>query len=387
MDTRQFRTEVLKAHGAGDREVEELLLYNAPAFTYESTRLPLTSYLEVWRDYAQTAESIGAYAALKPRLVQLQFPIQLGISETERYRLATRQGVLLEQTETCPQQGLSGLILQAADRLALRIQPTLAGAIPVVIAGCREDFVALVQALTKRNEPVPIPDAMGACIVSGYNNWDRINQYRQQWAICNPTGWSEADWQLEFKRLIPQKDRYQDQFILLSPGGYSNVSASELGLIESEWLNLSLIIRLEHECTHHCTRQLFGSMQNNIIDELVADYFGIVAAIGYYCCSWFLRFLGLEAFPIYRQGGRLENYRGHPQLSQGAFQILQALVKNAAQNLEQFDRQCFDRQCLTGDRSDLTKKRILTVLTQLTLEELASELGGELIKARFDELH
>jgi AraC-like DNA-binding protein len=81
-----------------------------------------------------------------------------------------------------------------------------------------------------------------------------------------------------------------------------------MGLDEQEWLQLSLIIRLEHECIHYLTSRLFNLMRNNLLDELIADYGGIVAACGYYRADWFLRFLGLESFPDYRAGGRLENY-------------------------------------------------------------------------------
>ncbi|MEH2229412.1 MAG: hypothetical protein V7K71_07160 [Nostoc sp.] len=106
-----------------------------------------------------------------------------------------------------------------------------------------------------------------------------------------------------------------------------------------EWLRLSLIIRLEHECCHYFTRRVFGSMRNNVLDELIADYQGIVAANnGRYRADWFLRFVGLEKFPNYQEGGRLENYRGNPALSDGAFRILQVFVKQAAENLEIFNQ-------------------------------------------------
>jgi len=74
-----------------------------------------------------------------------------------------------------------------------------------------------------------------------------------------------------------------------------------MGMDESTWHSLSLIIRLSHECTHYFTRRLFGSMRNNLLDELIADYQGIVAANGgRYRADWFLRFVGLESFPDYR---------------------------------------------------------------------------------------
>jgi hypothetical protein len=109
------------------------------------------------------------------------------------------------------------------------------------------------------------------------------------------------------------------------------------------------------------TRRLFSSMRANVMDELMADYMGIAAAAGSYKARWFLRFVGLEAFPRYREGGRLQNYRGDPPLSDGAFCVLQALVKSAAENLEGFDRE---------NRADRTL--MLAALSRLTLEELAS---------------
>jgi len=109
-------------------------------------------------------------------------------------------------------------------------------------------------------------------------------------------------------------------------------------------------------------------MGNNLLDELIADYQGIVAALGYFRADWFLHFVGLESFPNYRQGGRLENYRGNPPLSDQAFKILQNLVKIAAENLEQFHNKYFN--------STPTKQESISslmALTTLTLEELASD--------------
>jgi hypothetical protein len=76
----------------------------------------------------------------------------------------------------------------------------------------------------------------------------------------------------------------------------------------------------------------------------------------------------LENFPDYRRGGRLENYRGDPPLSDGALKVLQALVQKAAENLERFDMtHCKIMQTLQG------RAVALMALTYLTLEELASD--------------
>ncbi len=373
-----LRTTVLAACGASDSETQELLAYNHNMFDHSRLKLPQTfplspeAHVEAWRYYTVQAEKVGAYAVLKQHLVQFQFPILAGISQTEDYRVATRQGKPMN-----PEAGATGLVFSEPEKLQIQLHQTLAGFIPVIIAGNREDFVTLVQALTKRNEPQPIPDSMGACIVSGYNNWSRIHHYRQQWVAQRGKD-SEADWACEFKRLIPQKPLYQDRFIILSPGAYSNITASELGLTDILWQQFSLKIRLEHESTHYITHRLFGAMRNNLLDELIADYRGIVAALGYYRADWFLYFMGLESFPNYREGGRLQNYRGEPPLSNGAFRILQELVKKAAENIEDFDQNDL------GQPRTLTEQvSTLIALTTLTLEEFASQSGRSLLKAAY----
>jgi hypothetical protein len=256
------------------------LAYNQNVFDFSSVKLPQifppTSEpgVTVWKKYA-AAETAGVYEVLKPCLIQFPFPILAGIRETEEYCAATRKGKFPDESAIA-----TPLTFTEPEKLQLQLYQTLAGTIPVLITANREDCFTLVQALTKRNEPQPIPDSMGACTISVYNNWHRMEQYKQQWS-CQQHKYSETDWDAEFKRLIPRKNLYQDRLIVLSTDPYSNVTASNLGLTETEWGQLSLKIRLEHESTHYFTRRFFGSMRNNMTDELIADYRGIVAALGY----------------------------------------------------------------------------------------------------------
>jgi hypothetical protein len=142
---------------------------------------------------------------------------------------------------------------------------------------------------------------------------------------------------------------------------------------------MSLLIRRDHECTHYFTRRLFGSMRNNVLDELIADYAGLVAATGRFRAGWFLRFMGLEDFPRYRPGARLDIYRGKPPLSDGAFRVLQALVRSAAENLERFDAE-------RGPRSPEETALTLTALASLRLEDLAAEGAADLLTRTVAEL-
>ncbi|MBW4450421.1 MAG: hypothetical protein KME38_27230 [Spirirestis rafaelensis WJT71-NPBG6] len=378
----EFRRSVLASYGASASQTEEVLAYNQNLFSHKclkhALKFPLApeAHVTVWEEYAFAARVMGAFEALKQCLVQFRFPILAGISQTEAYRFATRKGVPVDNIPEA-----TGLILTLPEKLQLIIHQSLAGAIPVLLAGNREDFVTLVQALTMQNEPKLVPASMGACMVAGFNNWDRIRRDRQQWSAKNSGNCSESSWAAEFQRIIPQKTLYQDRFIILSDGFYSDVSAIDMGLSELEWQRLSLTIRLEHECTHYFTRRLFGSMRNNMLDELIADYRGIVAATGYYRADWFLRFVGLESFPHYREGGRMQNYRGQPPLCDRAFKILQALVKAAAENLQRFDTD------YASELRDINIQPLMLIaLTYLTLEELASKEANFRIQQTLEEL-
>lgn len=365
---RSRRADVLRGFGAGAQAVDELLTYNENHFNCEDLgthQFPLEDepFVEAWEGYVEEAHTEGAFACLKRHLVQLQFPIQEGISETETYRNAVLRGQLPERSEVSDR----GISLQEPDSLRIEVYPTPAGHIPLLITECRADFSTLIQALTRRNEPVPIPDSMGASMVAGYNNWGRIRAYRRAWERRTPNP-TETKWKKEFKRLIPRKSLYQDSFIILSNGPYSSVPARTLGLSESEWRKHSLAIRREHECAHYFTRRVFSSMRSNILDEFIADYMGIVAVAGQFRADWLLQFLGLGSFPEYRSGARLENYRGNPPLSEPAFRVLQRLVVEAAENVARF---CSSTKCLPRG------VHALLMFAHLTLEEMASSSADE----------
>lgn len=368
----EYRAGVLAAFGATAPEIEELLAYNKNIFVHDPGRQPVNlplpdePFVDAWEGYVAAAVTQGAYEVLQQRLIQFKFPVREGISRSDSYQAATLR---LGSAQDLP--AATGLILAQPDSLELALHQTPAGRIPILQTGHRADFVTLVQALTARNEPVPVPQSMGASMVTGYNNWDRIFAYKQQWATVNPGNCSAERWQQEFRRLIPHPELYRDRFIIVSDGPYSAVPARDLGLTEPAWRHASLVIRREHECVHYFTLRLFSAMRNNVLDELIADYMGIVAAAGHYKADWFLRFVGLESFPICRESGRLQNYRGNPPLSAGAFRILQALVKCAAENLEKFDCEYAANICRQAGRTVM-----LVALTRLTLEELASRDAG-----------
>lgn len=366
----EVRAEVLRSAGATADEMRELLAYGANHFRLPDDasllRLPLEPepHVEVWREYVEGARRTGAVEELRRRLVQLRFPIGEGVAETEDYRAATRRGESPDGMASA-----TGLVFVEPGSVRILIHESPAGPVPVVVAGAREDFVSLVRAVMRKNAPVPIPDSTGAYMVAGYNNLDRIRRLREAWE-SDPT--SEGPWALQFRRLIPQTHRYQDRFILLAEGPYSGVGPGPLHVDEAEWRRASLLIRMEHECAHYFTRRVLGSMRSVALDEVVADYMGIVAGLERFDPTVLLHVLGVEAGGQFRPGGRLANYLGDPPLSPGAFQGLLTVVRRAAENLA-----VFDAFLTPGDRSPAGRGRTLLALTSLTLEEMAAPDGAD----------
>ena len=150
---------------------------------------------------------------------QLRFPIQDGISQEPAYGAATRRGRIEEADafSARPAAGAPGIA-------ALTFSDGVAGLLPLLIAGTRADFEALVRAFTERNEPRDVPASMGACFVKGLNNWDRVARYRRVWEAENGTAGDDDAWREELGRFAAQKARYQDRFVILSRGPYSGVA-------------------------------------------------------------------------------------------------------------------------------------------------------------------
>ena len=79
--------------------------------------LPPESHVAAWEGYAFAARDLEAFEVLKRIVVQFQFPIQEGISQTEAYRAATRRGVAVpSMAET------TGLVLQQPQKESPPVQ-------------------------------------------------------------------------------------------------------------------------------------------------------------------------------------------------------------------------------------------------------------------------
>jgi hypothetical protein len=365
------RAAVWRSLGATADETQALLAYAHSEFELASAPasfpLPDEPFVVAWTGYVEQAGRVGAWACLRDRLVQLRFPIEPGISESPAYRAATRRGVW-------PAPDARGLELARPAELRLWLADTPVGRVPVILATTRDDFIALVRALGHRNEPRPILDSVGATIIGGFNNWDRIASLRRAWeADASPVG----EWAARWREIVREPGLYQDCVIVLGSGPYSGQAAADVGLTEAEWTQCSIAIRLEHECTHHFTRRVFGSMRNRLADELIADYMGIVAATGSFRADWLVRFLGLERHPAYRPGGRLEEYRGELALDGGSFRVLCRAAVRCARNLEAIDQL---RPAWPAGGGVADKAEMILALAALGLEGLAGEAAVDMYR-------
>jgi hypothetical protein len=359
-----LRRRTLTSLGASAEVCDELLRYNASPFREVQVATPVfpladEPHVADWRRYAaEAADDVFGY--LQARLPQLNVPIRAGISQTEAYGRAVRRGEPLAFDE------LGGrLALLTPEGLRLTIFEHPAGALPVLTTTDRGDFETLVRALACRSEPAALGPAVNAQIVSGFVNWERVARYRESWSAGREPLEVQLAWADELRRLAAHETwRYQDRFLVTRVHRYSDVGVAELALEmdDDEWRERSTRLRLEHELTHYATQRVFGAMRLNLLDETLADFMGLTLALGSFRACWFLRFLGLEAWPHVRADGRVHTYT--EGLSRPALEILHALVVRAAHGLEALAARHFAPQA---------RGRFLLALCPLTLELLAAD--------------
>lgn len=293
------REEILFKYSASTVRIGEMLRSNEKilrAFS-DNENTEDEKFIEVWNLYKKEAELYGAYFTLSKYLPQLHFAIREGVSQSNEYKDVTLKGKPIE--DICNRDEFE---LAEPDELELDIYPTHEGHIPILFTPNNSDFERLVRALAGRNEPIEIPDTMGACIVTDYNNWDRI---RRDNINCTTTN----------------KEIYQDKFIILSNNFYRGITPEQVGMNEKEWRKLSFIMHRARECIHYITLRLFGRMQNEVQDEIVADFFSMLEAVGEYKPVWALLFLGLE------------NDRSYQPLSESGFHVSNKKALDAVINL------------------------------------------------------
>jgi hypothetical protein len=329
-------------------------------------------YINSWKGYCIESTVDGVFQTLKNCYPQLNFPVKKDINLSQDYVDAVLKG----KTEVINLE--NNLSLNNAEELKIRLHKSIAGTVPIVKVPDNQDFTQIVQCLLHKNNPTPVPLSMGALLVNGINNWDRLHTLKSNWVDKNPIG----NWSEEFsKNVLPNSSLFKDKIIILSTKPYSNVSAYSLGLDEDVWKSYSYSIRLEHECTHLYTLKKYGSATNNLHDELIADYIGISKTIGSYNKEWMLAFMGLEEYPKYRKGARLENYLGNTGVSQEDFEKLTVIIKNAIENIALFDNE------LGKINSDYDQMCRMDALCETDVLDIASETGANLLLQKYDEIY
>jgi hypothetical protein len=323
-----FLKEFIKNESA----INELLIYSKNKFinttTTTTTNVSLEdTYINTWKKYYKESKQVAAFDTLKKYIVQLQYPVKKGISKTDSYINSTLRG---KHTKS----NLS-LVLNQPELITLDIyHSSLSGKVPVVTIPNNDDFNTFISAISNKNEPQKLPKSMGALCINGINNWDRIQRLKVDWLKQN----QKENWSLYFKEhILPKSYLFKDKLMVLSTKPYSGITHALLNVTKDTWKCLSLKIRREHECAHLFTLKHYGCMANNMHDEVIADYAGIVEASGNFNRTWFLYFIGLENYPKYRKGGRLENYLGTNKLSIEAFEGLKKIIYDVSDTIYNFD--------------------------------------------------
>jgi hypothetical protein len=274
--------------------------------------LPLADDITIswWRQLIEAApggvmQGVELLEALQAALPQLRLPQVHGISRSDLYRRLVLRGEQANAEELAaagpePQW-------QEIGSLELWLAPHPCGAMPVLHTPSGADFLLVVRALANRCEPIALADGVHAQAISGLIHWGLIREYGTK---------SRA------------------QLILLHQAPYGSVDASEVPGCpgEARWLEASTALRLEHELTHLATKRLLGEMRLNLLDELVADGMGMVAALGFFDARLFGRCLGLDQTGQPQPAGRWKSYVG--DLAAADAQQALALTQQRAQELE-----------------------------------------------------
>ena len=271
------------------------------------TPLPHQPELEWWHSLLRDSGNASSLAGvplvlqLEQALPQLLLPHHEGISLSELYRSCVLRG---EPANEHTDALLSpSPVWQAPHKLQLWIAPHPCGHVPVLLTPSWSDFQHLVWALAHRGEPVNVADGVHAQAVSGLIHWGLIACFGRA---------SRAS------------------LIILHEAPYGSVAAIHVpgSLTDQQWLAASTTLRLEHELTHLATKRLLGGMRLNLLDELIADCMGMIAAIGLFDATLFARCLG-----VHTSDGRWTTYV--PELSMDDSQQALAMVMQRSREVEE----------------------------------------------------
>mgnify|MGYP001158305105 FL=1 len=322
-----------------------------------------------WRHYKrQAGRGEGLFRVLQSRLPQLCIPQKVGISSSPAYARVMRQGQPFEDKDFAGR-----LALDCSEALELTIPGHFAGALPVLQTPHREDFLRLIRAIGGRCEPKTYPEGMHAMCIGGINNWDRVRVLKDQWQQGEVEKVPGESWGAALKRFAQQQPGLiRDRVLVLHTAPYGSVDHSLVPGVSdpSGWLAASSTLRLEHEFTHYATTRFHGAMRSNMLDELIADCMGFVAALGAFSAQLFCRCMGMTSEGQAPEGSRARLYM--EGFDDRAMEQILVTALKAASNLEQ----ALELQAVRSAGPEL-----FFALTALTLPAMASPEGVDLIEA------
>jgi hypothetical protein len=269
--------------------------------------LPLSDLPELgwWQELGRCSangagQGLQLLRTLETALPQLLLPQVDGISGTELYKSLVLRGEAADRRQLSA--GGPEVFWHQPEALTFWIAHHPCGAMPVLQTPSRHDFAQLLRALAHRGEPQQVAEGVHAQAISGLIHWGLIHRFGRQ---------------------------SRSQLIVLHQAPYGSVPAEHVpgGLDDYEWLAVSTSLRLEHELTHLATKRLLGEMRLNLLDELIADCMGMIAALGFFSAELFGRCLGIDA-----DDGRWISYTG--ELSEPEAHRALALVMARSLELE-----------------------------------------------------
>ena len=281
------------------------------------------SHVTWWRD--RFRQEGGTAQSLVDCLAQFQIAIAPGASASSDYVRFIRQG------EPIPGSKSAKDLFSSPRTVNWEVVDHWAGGLPVITFTERPDFERAYRALGARCEPISIGTNVHALYVGGLPNPVRAAELKADFI---ESGNDVQAWSGEMKRRM-QSDAtcFHDRLILLHPAPYGGLSPSTVAesLDDHAWVQASMQLRIEHECTHHATHRLLGSYRLHVHDELLADLMGFTKAIGRFEADLFLRALGVQAGRI-APDARLLAYTSDLEVS--SLPRLVEILSEAARSVE-----------------------------------------------------
>ncbi len=326
--------------------------------------LPLQDEAHVvfWNDIIKNTDG-APLQKMQACLPQLCIPIQEGVSQSKPYKDAVLRGVPFADA------GFDEIAeYEDPNAITLHMYTHDAGSLPVVETSNYNDFEHLNRALASKCEPVRIADGIHAAFIAGLPNPGRMLQLQ---VGANQRG---EPWGSAMQRLLNEdKTNFYDKIVLMHTSPYGNVPASNVGLLELDWIEKSSLLRIEHEMTHYATNRMLGSFRLNIHDELLADFMGFTKSLGFFSSDLFFSAMGIGDNEI-PHGCRFRNYV--QELDEVMKYEVLALARPAANNLEKLSNIM---------PVNFSRTALLLLLATYGIESMGDEGFVSSVKERFSK--